>query len=365
MKIIDLKNTNQEQVISRAVKILSKGGLIIYPTETCYGLGVDAANSQAVDKLLEYKGNRARKAISVAVSDKNMAENYAEINSTANNFYSKFLPGPVTVVSKSKNRLAPAIQAGQSTLGIRIPDHQLILKIVKNLGRPVTSTSANTSGKKPPYSLADWQKYTSDKKQAMIDLFLNAGQLKPAPPSTVVDTTLQEPKIIRQGSIDISSQSHQVFTSSSEEQTQQIAQQIFQKASHLENKPLIFALQGELGAGKTQFAKGIGQALGIKTNINSPTYSLVKEYTLKSGMLYHIDTWRLEKANDLWDLGFKNMLKPENVIVIEWLQKVKPILDVLKDVNIIWVDIKSLSATQRQIRYQNSHPGGGNHTSKV
>jgi L-threonylcarbamoyladenylate synthase len=359
MKIIDLKNTSQEQVISWAVEILSKGGLIIYPTETCYGLGADAVNSQAVDKLLEYKGNRAGKAISVAVTDKSMAENYVEINSTANNLYNKFLPGPVTVVSQSKNRLAPAIQAGQPNLGIRIPDHQLILEIVKCLGRPVTSTSANTSGKKPPYSLADWQKYTSKKKQAMIDLFLDAGQLKPAPPSTVVDTTLQEPKVIRQGSIDISSQQDKIFTSSSEEQTQQIAQQIFQKASHLKDKPLIFALQGELGAGKTQFAKGIGQALGIKANINSPTYSLVKEYTLKSGMLYHIDTWRLEKANDLWDLGFKNMLKPENVIVIEWLQKVKPILDDLKNVNIVWVDIQPVSVDKRQIKYQL------NHTSKV
>jgi len=348
---IDLQKISQAKAIAQAIKVLRAGGIVIYPTETCYGLGVDATNPAAVDKLWQYKGQRGNKAVSVAVADQAMAEQYVVINSIARNLYQNFLPGPITVISQSRAKVIKKLQAGKKTLGIRLSSYPLVSKIVRRLGKPMTATSANTSGKKAVYSFPDWQKYTSQKKQALVDLFLDAGVLPQRLPSTVVDTTLNEARVLRQGKIKLVKAQSSVTQSALE--TQQLAQQIFRQvqAEPAEAQVLILALQGELGAGKTQFAKGVAQALGIKQPVVSPTFNLVREYEIRTGKLFHLDTWRLEKAEDIWGLGFKAMLQPGNVIVIEWLEKVKSILDDLKNVNIVWLDIESLALTKRRIKW--------------
>lgn len=350
MKIINLK---------KAVAALKKGGLVIYPTETCYGLGVDATNPKAVKKLLQYKGGRGNKPISIAVANQAMAEKYVTLNSTAKNLYRNFLPGPLTVVSQSRNATDPRLQAAGQTLGIRIPDYPFILKLIARFGKPITATSANTSGKKQPYSFTDWQRYTSAKKQTMINLFLDAGPLPKHEPSTVVDTILNEPTVLRQGQITLPQIAGQIFISNSEKQTKTVAQKILSRYQNLlSTRPLIFALQGELGSGKTQFAKGLATALGIKTNVPSPTFVLVREYPYRlndtNGILYHIDTWRMEKGKELLALGLEKMLQPGNIIAIEWLQKVKKILEKLdpKKVKVVWIEIETLSPTKRRIKYQ-------------
>jgi len=380
MKVVSLKKTKLDQV----VKVLKSGGLVIYPTETCYGLAADATNAQAVQKLLVYKGSRTNKPISVAVADQEMAEKYVRLNATAKNLYQNFLPGPLTVVSQSKGKVTANLEADDHTLGIRIPAYPFVLKLIAQFGKPITATSANTSGKKQPYSFADWQRYTSQKKQKMINFFLDAGPLSKKQPSTVVNTILNEPTILRQGQITIPQIAGQTFISSSEAETQQIAQKILSSCLsfssersdspvsgqrplpewHGANPCLLFALQGELGAGKTQFAKGLAAGLNIKTNITSPTFTIIKEYPYSRGIFYHLDTWRLEKGEELLDLGLLKMLKPGNVIAIEWLQKVKGILKRLSGnsprtvarskptLKIIWVTIETLSPKKRRIKYQ-------------
>jgi len=362
MKILELKKENKNKAISKTIEVLKRGGLIIYPTETCYGLGADATNEQVVAKVLQFKGERKGKPILIAVVDKKMAQEYVEINEVAESLYKNFLPGPVAVVSKSKGKVAPGIESVNHTLGIRIPDYPLILEIIRRFGRPITSTSANPSGKKPPYSLKDILKYTTKKRLKLIDLILDAGQLPIRPPSTVVDTTLQEPTILRQGEIVLPDIPGQNFLSKSEEDTKNTAKVIFQRLQNLLNShSLIFALQGELGAGKTQFAKGLGEALGIKENITSPTFIFLKEYKFRTfehsniRTFFHIDTWRMQSEKDLLALGFNEMLKPGNVIVIEWLQKVRSVLEKTakkKNVCLVWVTIETLSETKRRIKYK-------------
>lgn len=356
MRIFNLKKERQEKIIKETIRALGSGELVVYPTETCYGLGADATSVKAVKRVLQYKGERKGKPILVAVADRKMAEQYAEINQNAENLYKNFLPGPVAVVSKSKRKVASGIESDTGTLGIRIPDYPLITKIISRFGRPITSTSANTSGKKPPYSLEDIQKYTSRKKLDLIDFFLDAGKLPPRPPSTVVDTTLNEPTVLRQGEIIIPNIPGQVFISDSEEETKRIAAEIFRKYQNLlKTKALIFALQGELGSGKTQFAKGLGQALDITANISSPTFIFIKEYSYKQGNFYHIDTWRMQTAEELLDLGFEKMLKPGNILAIEWLQKVRPILEKTakqKKICLIWITIETISEKKRRIKYK-------------
>src|SRR5689334_9720203 len=99
MEIIKLTEQNLEEAITKAVEVLKAGGTVIYPTETCYGIGVDATNQVAVDKVYDYKGFRGQKPFSMAVTTKEMAAKYVEINDIADNLYKNYLPGPVTVVS--------------------------------------------------------------------------------------------------------------------------------------------------------------------------------------------------------------------------------------------------------------------------
>ncbi len=356
MEILDLKKQKPAKVINQAIKVLKNGGLVIYPTETCYGAGVDATNKKAVQKLLDYKGKRAGKAISIACADQKMASHYVKINQTAQNLYTNFLPGPLTVISQSKGKVIEQLEAENKTIGIRIPDHKLALQLIKVYGKPITATSANASGNPPPYNITQLLKYTSQKAQKLIDLVLDTGLLKLRPVSSVVDTTLNEIQFLRQGEIIIDECKDRVFTSTSEKETKKIAVKIFnQFKKELENKCLIFALQGQLGAGKTQFIKGMGQNLGIKENITSPTYILLKEYNFQQGMLYHIDTWRMGTAEELKDLGFVKMIKPGNVICIEWLEKVKSYLEKISKktrVKLVWITIDYLNEKKRKIKYK-------------
>lgn len=354
MKILTITTDADSRVIDQAVEVLECGGMLVYPTETAYGLGVDATNLRAVARLLEFKGKRNNKAISVAVADMEMAEAYVRVNDTARHLYREFLPGPITVVSESKGKVVGLLESDRQTLGIRLPDQPLALRIIKKLGRPITATSANTSGQKTPYSLTDWQKYTSQKKQQMIDLFLDAGDLGNTPPSTVVDTTLNDLTIVRQGAINLSDQSGSI--SHSTDETQIVAGQIVEMyVDMLKTKPLVMALQGELGTGKTEFAKGVGKALGIEEPIVSPTYQIMNEYEYVcgqvSGKLVHIDTWRLEHLTGLEDLTVDKYIQPGNVLVIEWLEKVRDWLETLShEAMLVWITIEGLGDQPRHIR---------------
>lgn len=343
--------------IIKACDALSRGELVIYPTETCYGIAADATNPKAVTKLLAYKGDRHRQ-VAVAVANRAMAEKYVRLNPIADNLYTHFLPGPITVISDSLHTVDPRLESATGTLGIRIPNYPITLLLIKEFGHPITATSANTSGKKEPYSLADWQKYTTPDKQNMVSLFLDAGKLADRPTSTVVDTTLNDPQILRQGQLVIPALSHD-FTTTSPVATQQFATKLTHKHLSLTRRfPLILALQGELGVGKTQFVKGVANALGITINVSSPTYTLMKEYSHKNGTLYHLDTWRLSDPTELEStLHLKSLLKPGNIVAIEWAGKAAELLKAYeKDVPILVINITEINVNTRLITYAFSTP---------
>ena len=355
MKIVNLNKNKKQVVLGKALAVLSRGGMIIYPTETAYGLGVDATNKQAVDKLFEYKSGRGKKAISIAVSDQNMARKYVSINSIAKNLYDNFLPGPVTVVSRGKHLVADKIEDERGTLGVRIPDCPFILELIRAYGKPITATSANTSGKKTPYSIEDIFKYTSNKKLKLVDLIVDADKLNYNPPSTVVDTTINELVVVRQGRIKISSGSHEKIITKSEEETQQVATQIIDRlVSKLKKSPVIVAIEGELGAGKTQLVKGLARAMGVKNLVTSPTYTLLKEYEYElmgiSGKIFHIDCWRMQSNQELESLGLDKILITSNLIAIEWMNKTEEILRKYENkLAILWVKIEELDMKTRSI----------------
>jgi len=353
MVIIKLSDTIQEEIINRCIDTLNSGGLVVYPTETCYGIAADPTSQKAVDKLLNYKKKREGKAISVAVSDKKMAKEYVEINEIAENIYNNYLPGPITVVSKSKGKVVKKVEADDGTLGIRIPKYSLILELIKQFGKPITATSANESYKKTPYTVKNILDNISKKQQNLIDLIIDAGKLPKNKPSTVINTTLNEIKILREG--DVNLKSPKTFISKSERETKRLANELL-KNINIGKKPIIFALQGELGTGKTQFTKGLAKSLGIKQNIRSPTFFLVREYNIKEKNLkfLHLDTYRMFEQEEFVDLGFENMIKQPNIIVIEWAEKVSKILREIKDsVELIWIKFEYQGKNTRKIKYSN------------
>ena len=329
-----------ENSVEEAVRVLKSGGLVIYPTETTYGIGADATNAEAIRKLTEYKNRPFGKPYSVAVTGEAMASEFVELNETAKNLYKEFLPGPLTVISKGKHALAPGVESEDGTLGIRIPDYKLVTDIVKNFGKPITSTSANASYKKRPYRVSDILENISDKQKKLIDLIIDAGELPPNEPSTVVDTTLDDPVTLRQGKIKFSDKNE--VLSRGEENTQNLAKEIWQKyESHKGRRAIIFALQGEMGAGKTIFTKGLARAMGITELVTSPTYALENEYETGKTKLYHFDAWRIEHSEELKVLGFDNLIKNKSVVSVEWAERVSDIIREFDDEAIvIWVSFK-------------------------
>jgi L-threonylcarbamoyladenylate synthase len=198
-KIIKISETPLEKIIDTASNTLLAGGLVVFPTETVYGIGALATSQEAIDKLLSYKTRREGKPLSIAVDSLEMAQEYVEVNDTARNLYENFLPGPITVVSKGKHTVAIGVESETGTLGIRIPNYELVRDIVKKIGKPITATSANASYKKKPYTVEDILNNISEKQKNLIDLIIDAGVLPKREPSTVVDTTGDGEIVLRQG----------------------------------------------------------------------------------------------------------------------------------------------------------------------
>ncbi|MBU0974209.1 threonylcarbamoyl-AMP synthase [Patescibacteria group bacterium] len=347
MVIINVKNTSADEVINKTIKVLSSGGLIIFPTETTYGAGVDATNPKAVKKLLTYKSRREGRPLSIAVSNKNMASKYVFINDQANSLFKQFLPGPVTVVCKVLRNvlkketqeltkmsgatktitLAPGVTSEFGTLGIRIPNYKLILDLVAQYRKPITATSANASGKKRPYSVDDILENLSEKQKALINLVLDAGELPHNEPSTVIDTTLSTPVTLRGGLNGKNDTTVSSIISSSKTETKEIAGRLLLKNwNEVSKNGVIFALNGNLGTGKTIFTKGIAEFLNIDETIKSPTYSYIEEYDFKrhqtTGKLFHLDMWKVEDKNMFDRLEIESLIGKNNIVVIEWFDQI-------------------------------------------
>lgn len=343
-----------ESSIKIAIDVLKSGGLIIYPTETLYGAGVDATNDVAVKKLTAYKNRPLGKPYSIAVTNTDMAEEYGYLNQTSKNLFREFLPGPLTVIIKGKHKLAKGVESEDGKLGIRLPDYKFVRSLVEKFGKPITATSANASYKKRPYKVSDILDNLSQKQKGLIDLVVDAGTLPTREPSTVIDTTFDEPAILRQGEIKLSDENE--VLSVNEENTQNIAKEIWQKnESYLGKRSIVFALQGEMGSGKTQFTKGLARAMGITELVTSPTFAIENEYKNGAKKLFHFDAWRLDSSDEIKALGFEDLIKNKSVVSIEWADKIVDIIREFDDEAIVvWIKISfGTKENERKINWGN------------
>lgn len=339
------------ELVEKVISVLNSGGLVIFPTETSYGVGVDATNSNAVTRLLTYKKRPEGKAISIAVANQEIAKEYVDINSNAQNFYNNFLPGPVTVISNSQHKVDFRLESETGTLGVRIPNYKLMLDILEEFNKPITATSANTSGGRTPYSIDDILENLSEKNKELIDLIIDAGELPKNPPSTVIDTTSNDLTILRAGRIDpLKTKLLNTISTQSVEETIKVGENIA-KEYYSESSPLLILLNGELGAGKTHLTKGIAKHLGIEQVIKSPTYNYVNEYKFNNHKLYHMDAWKIQSKEDLSSLGFYKWFEKGNVIVIEWPSVVMNLdIDFFEKISYLYIDFINHNVDTRQLK---------------
>lgn len=185
-----------EQVIEQAAFIIRQGGLVAFPTETVYGLGADAMNEQAVQKIFQAKGRPADNPLIVHVSSIDMLGRVAdEINDKANTLIEKFCPGPLTLVLRRRPEIAPTVSAGLQTVAVRMPDHAVALALIDKADTPIAAPSANSSGKPSPTAAH----HVLRDLDGRIDMILDGGLTNIGIESTVLDVTGDIPMILRPG----------------------------------------------------------------------------------------------------------------------------------------------------------------------
>jgi L-threonylcarbamoyladenylate synthase len=197
---IGMVSSRQARTINIAIETLKKGGVVAYPTDTAYGLAVDATNVKAVEKLYRLKGRDFKNPVHVILPEHLHTVPYAS-NTRARKLMKKFWPGPLTIVLplKAKGTSWQKLSAGTKTIGIRRPNNKLALKLVEQLGRPITTTSANVSGMPNCYSVPEVRKQFENQKQKP-DFYLDGGKSRQIKPSTVV-SLIEDVKILRVGPI--------------------------------------------------------------------------------------------------------------------------------------------------------------------
>ncbi|MFC7204840.1 L-threonylcarbamoyladenylate synthase [Haloferax namakaokahaiae] len=135
-----------DDIVTRAARAIRRGEAVVYPTETVYGMGADATNPEAVERVFEIKGRSRDKPLSAGFPDVDAALDYVVASDREEAFMRRFLPGPVTVVVERRESLPDVLVGGRDRVGVRIPDHDLSCRLFREAGTPVTATSANRSG---------------------------------------------------------------------------------------------------------------------------------------------------------------------------------------------------------------------------
>lgn len=212
---------NFKEAVKIAAKLIKQGRVIVCPTDTVYGLLADAQNKNAIKELFEIKKRPKEKAIPIFVKDIKTAKRLAYINGSQEKFLKKFWPGKLTVVLRKKEKLPKILFGSTKKIGLRIPSYKLVNLLLKKLNLPLTGTSANISGKLPSTKIKEVIKQFKNQPPTTFrgkrsgqakrtksgggqpDLILDAGNLSPSLPSTIIDLTKKKSKILRKGALKI------------------------------------------------------------------------------------------------------------------------------------------------------------------
>lgn len=198
MLILSANGKNSDTVFAKSSEILKNSGIIAYPTESFYALGVLATDENAIKKLYKLKKRSADKPLPIIIGDiDSLASIVRSIPAPAEELIRKYWPGPLTLIFDAQDDVPDLLTGTKRKLAVRIPGESAALHIARTLKVPITSTSANPSGKPPAEEIDTIIRYFGDK----IDLIIDAGKTPGGKPSTIIDVTATPPKVLREGSI--------------------------------------------------------------------------------------------------------------------------------------------------------------------
>lgn len=201
MEILKLAEVGVEVAVERAAAVLKAGGVILYPTDTLYGLGADALSSEAVARARAIKGRDETKPMHALVSDLAMADHYAMVDDMMRHLAHELPPGKVSFIAHKREGVDTGIAAGIGTFGFRIPDHEFCQALSHAFGGPITATSANPAGVEPVNGILQILAQFGP-ALAQIDLVIDGGEAPGTLPSTVVDVSDgPHPIILREGAV--------------------------------------------------------------------------------------------------------------------------------------------------------------------
>jgi len=187
-----------DRVLHDAVLAIRRGGVVAIPTDTLYGLAVDPFRAEAVERLFAVKGRDASQALLLIAADVDQVRtSIGDLSPLAARLGSRFWPGPLTLLLAPPATLPPAVSAGTSRVGVRVPAHAVARALCATFGGPLTATSANISGDPASASPDDIARTLGDR----IDVLVDAGMAPGGPPSTIVDATGAVPVLVRAGAI--------------------------------------------------------------------------------------------------------------------------------------------------------------------
>lgn len=197
--VLDVRNGSRAaESLKKAADILLKGGAVVFPTESFYGLGVDMRNDQAVQRLFALKRRRDDHPILILIPSRETVEHYAEnIPGQAHGLMDRFWPGGLTLIFQARSIISPLLTAGTGKIGIRLSSHPVATGLARAAGAAVTGTSANISGS-PACTRAEEVMQSLGQE---VDLILDGGETPGGKGSTILDVTVDPPRILREGII--------------------------------------------------------------------------------------------------------------------------------------------------------------------
>ena len=197
-KYLNINNSKDYQKLRYSAEIIKNGGIVVFPTETVYGIGTNGLDKEAVERLYKIKERPLNKPISLLVSDYEMIEKVAkDISEIEYKIMKKFFPGPLTIILNKKDIVPDIVTSGGSTVGIRMPEEEITRKLIEYAGVPIAAPSANISGKASGIDLQEIIKEFGDK----VDYYIDGGKSKIGIGSTIVKVENNTIKILREGSI--------------------------------------------------------------------------------------------------------------------------------------------------------------------
>lgn len=187
-----LNSENEKSIIHEAMKVMKEGGIILYPTETVYGIGCDARNEKAVKKIAKFKKRNNKKPyFSVGIANINDIKKYGKVIETSKTLINKLLPGPFTIILESNQVILPDMK----TIGIRIPEKSFFSQLLISYKRAIVTTSANLKGKKAPICFIEIEKEVLD----FVDYAIDGQCTKYGEGSTIINATQESYRILRKG----------------------------------------------------------------------------------------------------------------------------------------------------------------------